>query len=108
MHKIRSLGVSLALELLLITPAYAADGDVTKVQNFIQNIIQLLVTLAGLIAAGFFVVGGISYITSSGHPERLDRSKQTIMYSGLGLAIALGAFVLTGVISGIATKSFGG
>jgi TRAP-type C4-dicarboxylate transport system permease small subunit len=107
MHRLRPAFASLILVLVLVSPAFAAD-DVAKVQNFIQNIIQVLVTLAGLVAAGFFVVGGFSYITSSGHPEKLDRAKQTIMYSGVGLAIAIGAFVLTGIISDIASKAFTG
>jgi hypothetical protein len=91
-----------------ITPALAAESaDVTKVENFIKNIIQVLVTLAGLIAAGFFVAGGIGYITSSGNPEHMDRSKKTIIYSAIGLAIAIGAYVLSNIITDIATKAFG-
>lgn len=39
--------------LLFAVPALAADGDVSKVETFIQNVIQILVTIAGLVAAGF-------------------------------------------------------
>ena len=92
---------------LWVTPVMAASADLTKVQNFIQNIIQVLVTLAGLLAAGFFVMGGIGYITSSGNPEHLDKSKRTIIFSALGLAIAIGAFVLSNIIAEIATTAFG-
>jgi hypothetical protein len=63
--------------------------------------------LAGLVAAGFFVWGGVGYITSSGNPETLDRSKKTIFYSAIGLAIVLGAFVLTNIVSDLATGAFG-
>ena len=94
--------------LLLASPALAASADVTKIQTFIQGVIQVLVTLAGLIAAGFFVWGGIGYITSSGNPESLDRSKKTILYSAIGLAIVLGAFVLSNVVTQLATGAFGG
>jgi hypothetical protein len=65
------------------------------------------VTIAGLVSAGFFVWGGIGYITSSGNPETLDRSKKTILYSAIGLAIVLGAFVLTNIFSDLATGAFG-
>ena len=92
---------------LWVTPVMAASADLTKVQNFIQNIIQVLVTLAGLLAAGFFVMGGIGYITSSGNPEHLDKSKRTIIFSALGLAIAIGAFVLSNIIAEIASTAFG-
>lgn len=103
-----SLAFGLILPFLLVTPVLAASSDVTKIQTFIQSVIQVLVTLAGLIAAGFFVWGGIGYITSSGNPEALDRSKKTILYSAIGLAIVLGAFVLSNVITQLATGAFGG
>ena len=93
---------------LLASPVFAASADVTKVQTFIQNVIQILVTLAGLLSAGFFVWGGVGYITSSGNPEALDRSKKTILYSAVGLAIVLAAFVLTNIVTQVATTAFGG
>ncbi len=93
--------------LIVVTPAYAQADDVVKIQVFIKNIIQVLVTIAGLLAAVFFVMGGIGYITSSGHPEHLDRSKKTIVYSAIGLAITLGAFVLSNIVSQLATSAFG-
>lgn len=94
--------------LLLATPTLAVSADVIKIETFIQGVIQVLVTLAGLISAGFFVWGGIGYITSSGNPEALDRSKKTILYSAIGLAIVLGAFVLSTVVTQLATGAFGG
>ena len=100
-------GGSLFVWLLSISPALADAPDVTKVENFASNVIQVLVTIAGLLAAGFFVVGGISYITSSGNPEHLDRAKKTIIYSGVGLAVAIGAFVLSNIVSQLANVSFG-
>jgi TRAP-type C4-dicarboxylate transport system permease small subunit len=96
-----------ALFLSFVSPVFAADGDVAKIETFIRSVIQVLVTLAGLVAAGFFVWGGVGYITSSGNPETLDRSKKTILYSAIGLAIVLGAFVLTNIVSDLATGAFG-
>lgn len=106
-NRLRTFGLSLLLALVWIAPAFAASEDVAKVQNFIQNAIQILVTFAGLLAAGFFVMGGIGYITSSGNPEHLDRSKRTIIYSGIGLAVCIGAFVLSNAISELASTAFG-
>ncbi len=80
MHRFRSLLMSfvavLTLVFLSITPTLADSPDLSKVENFAQNVIQVLVTLAGLLAAGFFVMGGINYITSSGNPEHLDKAKK--------------------------------
>ena len=105
MLRLRSLWFSLFMVLLSATSALAAP-DISRVQNFATNLIQILVTIAGLLAAGFFVMGGIGYITSSGNPENLDRSKRILVYSSIGLAICIGALVLTGIVSDLANQSF--
>ncbi len=92
---------------VFVTPAFAASGDVDKVQNFIESIVKVLVTLAGFVSVIFFVMGGFGYITSSGNPEHLDKSKKTIVYSAVGLAIAIGSFVLSNIIADLATTAFG-
>jgi len=76
-------------------PAYVQSVDVGKIQTFIQSVIQVLVTLSGLVAVGFIVWGGVGYITSSGNPEALEKSKKTILYSAIGLTLVLGAFVMS-------------
>lgn len=93
--------------LIVASPVLAQSADVSKIQNFIQSIIGILVTLSGLVATGFFVWGGVGYITSSGNPESLERSKKTILYSSVGLAIVLGAFVLSNIVTQVATGAFG-
>ncbi|HUC20626.1 MAG TPA: pilin [Candidatus Polarisedimenticolaceae bacterium] len=105
--KLVALFVALGVPLVAAHPALAADGNVTQVENFIRSIIKVIAGLAGLIATGFFVVGGFTYITSSGHPERLDRAKHTLIYSGIGLAIVIAAFVISNIVTDLATSAFG-
>lgn len=93
--------------LLLAPPAYAQTGDVDKITTFIQSVIQVLVTLSGFVAAGFIVWGGFGYITSSGNPEALEKSKKTILYSAIGLTLVIGAFVVSNVVGDLATTAFG-
>lgn len=98
----------LLTSLIYAAPVFAQSADVAKVETFIQSVIQVMVTLSGLVAAGFFVWGGFRYITSSGDPESLDKSKKTIFYSAIGLTIVLGAFVLSNIVSQLASSAFGG
>lgn len=93
--------------LIIASPVYAQSADIARVETFIKSIIQMLVTLAGVTATGFFVWGGFRYITSSGSPEQLEGAKKTILYSAIGLAIALGAFVLSNIVTSLATSAFG-
>lgn len=93
--------VAMCLPVLLVQTAYAQStgGNISNVENFIRNIIQIIAGLAGLVATGFFVMGGFGYITSSGNPENLEKSKRTLQYAAVGLAITIGAFVLSNIIS---------
>ena len=106
--KITVLVVALGLPLVLAQPAYAATAGVSNVENFIRSIITVFAGLAGLVATGFLVAGGFTYITSSGNPEHLDRGKRTITYALIGLAITIGAFVISNIVTTLATSAFGG
>ena len=109
MKKAYILPIVFLTSLLSVSPVFAqtTTGGVSQIQSFIQSIIQVMITLAGLVSVGFFVWGGFGYITSSGNPESLDRSKKTILYSAIGLAIVLGAFVLSNIVTQLATTAFG-
>lgn len=108
MKKIIVLQSLILTSLIVASPAFAQSADIVKVQNFITNIIQVLVILAGTLASAFFVWGGVRYITSSGNPETLDAAKKTIMYSAIGLTISLAAFVITNIVTQLAQSAFGG
>lgn len=102
-----ALFVAIGIPFVLADPVFAADADVTRTQDFIKSIIKVAAGFAGLIAAGFFVVGGFGYITSSGHPEHLDKAKTTLKNSSIGIAIVIGAFIISSIITDLATKAFG-
>ncbi len=87
--------------------AFAASGSMTQVDSFIKSVITAITGIAGLVATGFFVLGGFKYITSSGNPHNLEHAKRTIVFSALGLAIAIAAFVLSSIVTSLATSAFG-
>lgn len=107
MKKLLGLPAIILSSLTLASPVFAQSADVSKVTTFIQSIIQVLITIAGVTAVGFIVLGGFGYITSSGNPESLDKSKKTIFYAAIGLCIVLGAFVLSNIVTQLATGAFG-
>lgn len=102
------LFVAIGLSFILAHPALAEDvAGVKETQDFIRTVIGVIAGFAGLVATGFFVVGGFIYITSSGNPERLDRAKHTLLYSAIGLAIVIAAFVISNIVVSVATNAFG-
>ncbi len=99
-----------AITLVTLSPEMALaqqSAEIGQIENFIRNIIQAVAGLSGLVATGFFIIGGYGYITSSGSPELLERSKRTLVYSSAGLAITTGAFALSNIVTNIANNSFG-
>lgn len=105
--KIAALVAALGLPLVMVEPAFAADGDVAKVESFIKAIIGVITGLAGLIAVIFIIIGGVGYITSSGNPEKMDKAKHTLVYALIGLVIVIAAFVISNIVTDLATKHFG-
>lgn len=107
--KVVALIVAAGIPLVLAHPAFAAaPAGVANVDNFIRSVIQVIAGLAGLVATGFFVAGGFTYITSSGNPEQLDKAKRTLTWSAIGLAIVIAAFVISNIVTSLATQAFGG
>lgn len=100
--------ITVGAPFVLANVVLAAPAGVSNVENFIRSVIQVVAGLAGLLATGFFVAGGFTYITSSGNPEQLDKAKRTITWSAIGLAIVIAAFVLANIVTTLARQAFGG
>ena len=55
--------------------------------DVVKNLINWFIGIAGVVSAVYVVIGSIGYITSSGDPAKLQKSRTTITYSLIGLAI---------------------
>lgn len=98
--------IGILIALFNADTASAIDG-VVQAESFIKNIVKTLVGISGGVSVVFIVIGGFHYITSSGHPERLDKAKRTLLYSGVGLVIVLAAYAIVDFVAEIAKSSFG-
>lgn len=65
-----------------------------------KTIINTLLYVLGIIAVIMIVVGGIRYTTSAGDASRIKAAKDTIMYSVVGLVVALLAFAIVNFVLG--------
>lgn len=52
-------------------------------------ILEMLVRVAAMIAIFMVIWGGISYITSQGEPDKIERARSTIINGIVGLVIAV-------------------
>ena len=79
------------------------DDQAPSVVTFILNGV---IAIVGILAVGMLVVAGQRYITSGGDPGKVQQAKSMIIYSLVGLIIAILAFAIVNFILGsVFTKS---
>lgn len=66
--------------------------------KLMQNVINLLLLVLGMIAVIAIIIGGIRYVTSNGDPGQIKSAKDTILYAVIGLVVAIMAYAIVGFV----------
>lgn len=79
--------------------ANGGDSAVCKGKNdsastLMTTVISTMLLLIGSIAVIMIIIGGIRYTTSNGDPSKVKSAKDTILYSVIGLVVAIGAYAI--------------
>ena len=69
-----------------------ADTQNTSVDTLIRNVINILLWAIGIVSVIMIIIGGFRYVTSNGDSSQVTAAKNTIMYSVIGLIIAIFAY----------------
>lgn len=62
-------------------------------------LIDVVLSIVGVIAVGVIIYGGITYIISTGDAAKLNRAKNSILYGVIGLVIAMLAYAIVYFVS---------
>lgn len=73
-------------------------------QTLMQNIINTILVVLGMIAVIMIIIGGVRYTTSNGDSSQIQSAKNTILYSVVGLVVAILSFAIVNFVLG----AFGG
>lgn len=65
----------------------SVDQECVTPADLIQNLLQWAIGIAGLVSVVFIVLGGVSYMSSSGDSGKIKKAKETILYALIGLVI---------------------
>lgn len=63
------------------------------------NITDIVLRLAGIVAVGFVIWGGIQYILARGEPNGVANGKKTLTHAIIGLIIAIASSAIVGFVS---------
>lgn len=55
----------------------------------VSTVFSLILGTMGLLSLGYVVLGGINMVLSSGEPDKVKKSKETIIYAIVGLIVVL-------------------
>ncbi len=81
-------------------PTYVVE-DVPTIYGFeaiVANILNIIISLAGVVLLLMLIMGGFGYITSGGDKEKAAKAKNTLTYAILGLLVILGAWLIIRLI----------
>lgn len=73
---------------------FCPDSSGDGVFGIIKIVIQVLLIVGGIIAVIMIIIGGIRYMTSNGDSADVKAAKDTILYSIIGLVVAMGAYAI--------------
>lgn len=75
---------------------YVYEGVATLkcLECIFQNILNIVIRLAGIAVFIFIIIGGFKYLTSGGDPKATESAKNTLTYAILGLALLILAWFI--------------
>lgn len=122
LNQSRKLFWFLAVTVLSFTPSFFARGQsrdvypgepsskVVKIPNplgetntlaaFIGKILDVVFNIGSVIAVFFIIYSGFLMVTAGANEEKLSKARQAFLWTVIGVAILLGAKVLSAVICG--------
>lgn len=75
----------------------------TPIETILLNLMRWLFGIFGFLAIITFIIAGIQYFMAAGNPETAKKAKQNIIYSIIGILIALSGFIIITAISNFLT-----
>ncbi len=72
----------------------ASNLPVSSIYEIINNTLSWLLAVLGFIAVMGFVISGIQYLLAAGDEGMIDRAKNAMKYSIIGVIVALGGYVV--------------
>jgi hypothetical protein len=74
------------------------SANTDKADSMVKIIINTLLSLLGIVAVIMIIVGAIRYTASAGDAARVKGAKDTVMYSVVGLIVAILSYTIVNFV----------
>lgn len=75
-------------------------SKINSLPDFIEAILNIVVTIGVPIVALAIIYTGFLFVTAQGNSEKLKTAKNALLYTLIGAALVLGAWILANAIAG--------
>lgn len=82
------------------TPGVTGTSD-APVSAIIVKVMQWLLYIVGFLGVIGFAISGIMYLTAAGDDDRINKAKNTMLYSIIGVVVAIAGLIMVNFVSGI-------
>lgn len=77
----------------------ATELPSTPIETILLNLMRWLFGIFGFLAIITFLIAGIQYFMAAGNPDSAKKAKQNLIYSIIGILVALSGFIIITAIS---------
>ena len=78
--------------------AAGCSGGSDQLPTAIQGILNAIILILGIVAVIAIIIGGVTFMTSTGNPEKIKQARNTILYAVIGLIICVLSFVIVNFV----------
>ena len=82
------------------TEIQPVGNKTNTLESDITGIINAVIGVLGIVAVVVIIMGGITYMTSSGDAGKVKKAKDTILYGVIGLIVVALAFAIVNFVIG--------
>ena len=70
-----------------------------SVEKIFAGVANALIFLVGAVSVIMIIIGGLQYVMSNGDPKRTETAKNTILYSVIGIIVAIASFAIVSFVA---------
>lgn len=80
------------------SPLCKSKSEADKGEQLMRNVVNTLLFLLGIVSTIMIIIGGMRYTTANGDSNQIQAAKSTVMYSVIGLIVAIAASVIVNFV----------
>ena len=78
--------------------------DIDTLPEFVEEVLRIVLKVGIPIVTLFIIYAGLLFVMAAGNPEKLKKAKETLLWTLVGAAVLLGAWVIAEAIQGTLTQ----